>query len=54
MVGLNGINDLFDTAGPHGIMETIVTLQVMPWSGHLEQMLEKVKRIKWVFIKGLQ
>ena len=44
----------FDTAGPHGIMESIGTLEVMPWSGYLEQRLDKVKRIKCVFIKGLQ
>ena len=40
-----------DTAGPYGIMETVLT--VMPWSGYLEQRLDKVKRIKWVFIKVL-
>ena len=51
----HGVNGLFsDTAGPHGIMETIVTLEVMPWSGCLEQRPDKVKRIKWVFIKVLQ
>ena len=43
-----------DTAGPHGIMETIATVQVMPWNGCLEQRLGKVKRIMWVFIKDLQ
>lgn len=26
----------------------------MPWSGCPEQRLDKVKRMKWVFIKGLQ
>ena len=35
-----------DTAGPYGIMETIVILEVMPWSGYLEQRLDKLKRIK--------
>ena len=39
----------FNAAGSYGIMETIVTLQVMPWRGYLEQRLDKVKRIKWVY-----
>ena len=41
-----------DTAGPYGIMETVLT--VMSWSDYLEQRLDKVKRLKWMFIKGLQ